>query len=132
MERSNAVTIYRNGIGLPIQPAAALPVVATPVADVVETDAAFILRLDLPGAARESIRLAVERGSLTITADLRTAIKEASRTVHREILWNRFERRFNLGTGINEERITAEVQHGVLTVHVPKSDAVRPREIPVR
>lgn len=132
MERSNAITIYRNGAQLPVQPPTPLPVVATPVADVVETDSAFVLRLDLPGAARESIRVVVDRGSLTITADLRSAIQEASRTVHREILWNRYERRFNLGTGIDEGLISAELQQGVLTVHVPKSDAMRPREITVR
>jgi HSP20 family protein len=131
MERSNAITIYRNGTHLPARSPATLAVVATPVADVIETDAEFIVRLDLPGAARESIRVAVERGSLTIAADLMTGVQQASRTVHREILWNRYERRFNLGTGIDEGRITAEVQHGVLTVHVPKSDAMRPREIPV-
>lgn len=132
MERSNAITVYRNGTHLPSQPPAALPVVVTPVADVIETDTAFILRLDLPGADRGSIRVHVERGSLAIAADVPAAKQGASRTVHREILWNRYERRFNLGSGIDEERITAEVQHGVLTVHVPKSDEARPRDIPVR
>jgi len=132
MERSNAITIYRNGNQVPAQRSQALPVVATPVADILETDTEFTLWLDLPGASRENIRVGVHRGLLSITAAVPGPGSSVGRRVHREILWNQYERRFNLGTGIDEERITAETQHGVLTVHVPKSDAVRVREIPVR
>lgn len=132
MERSNAIMVYRNGAQVPAPRPQALPVVATPVADIIETENEFAIRLDLPGASRESIRVAVERGMLTVTADLREAVAGSGHAIHREILWNRYERRFNLGKGVDEERITAEAHHGVLTVHVPKSKAFRAREIPVR
>ena len=132
MERSNAITVYRNGAGLPAPRPQALPVVATPVADIIETEAEFLIRLDLPGASRESIRVSVQHGTLIIAAEIRESGTVAARTLHREILWNQYERRFNLGKGIDEEHITAETQHGVLSVHVPKSDALRAREIPVR
>lgn len=132
MEPSNSIMIYRNGAQLPAQRTQALPVVATPVADIIETEAEFLIRLDLPGASRESIRVTVERGTLMIAADIRESGTVRMQTIHREILWNRYERRFNLGRGIDEERITAEAQHGVLAVRVPKSDAFRARQIPVR
>ncbi|MCU0452905.1 MAG: Hsp20/alpha crystallin family protein [Bacteroidetes bacterium] len=132
MERSNSITVYRNGAQVPAQRPQALPIVATPVADILETDTAFFIRIDLPGASRDSIRVSVQRGVLAITADLREPDVAPRRTIHREILWNQYERRFNLGRGIDEERITAEALHGVLTVRVPKADAFRAREIPVR
>ncbi len=71
MERSNSITVYRNGAQVPAQRPQALPIVATPVADILETDTAFFIRIDLPGASRDSIRVSVQRGVLAITADLR-------------------------------------------------------------
>lgn len=132
MERPNDITIYRNGAQVPARRPTALPVVATPVADILESETEFTIRMDLPGASRETIRVGIHRGTLTVSAVIPEAGTTTGRPVHREIIWNQYERRFNLGTGIDEERIAAEALHGVLTVHVPKSDAVRVRAIPVR
>ncbi|MCL4195272.1 MAG: Hsp20/alpha crystallin family protein, partial [Thermoguttaceae bacterium] len=43
-----------------------------------------------------------------------------------------YYRVFNIGEDIDNERISAELSHGVLTIHLPKTEAVKPRKIAVK
>jgi HSP20 family molecular chaperone IbpA len=43
-----------------------------------------------------------------------------------------FERRFAVPNGIDASKINAELKDGVLKLHLPKSEAVKPRQIPVQ
>lgn len=55
----------------------------------------------------------------------------AGRYLYSEYGLGDFYRQFTIGEVIDAEKISAELNHGVLTVHLPKTDAVRPRRIPV-
>ena len=52
--------------------------------------------------------------------------------LRREVPRRTFQRSFSLGDGIDTEAIDAELKDGVLLVHLPKSDVVKPRKIDVR
>ena len=102
---------------------------ANPVADIYETHDAFVVALDLPGAAKESIQVMVERGQLAVRGRVHPRPVSTVRMVHREIGWNAYERSFKLGPGIDESQITAEFSDGVLTITLPKTEESKARQI---
>lgn len=132
MDRSHAVVIHRNGSQLPAHRPEAMPVVVTPVTDLYEAEREYVVRLDVPGATRDTIRVEVQPARLDVTADVAVRTGSDVTVQHREIVWNRFTRSFNLGPGIHLEGITAAIADGVLTVRIPKSEEVLPRNIPIQ
>jgi len=109
-----------------------MPVVVTPVTDLYEAEREYVVRLDVPGATRETIRVEVQPARLHVSADVAVRTGADVTVQHREIVWNRFTRSFNLGPGIHLEGITAAIADGVLTVRIPKSEEVLPRNIAIQ
>ena len=105
---------------------------ATPVTDIVETPEAYVVMLDMPGATRQTLSLWVEDGSLEITAALPEGHTEHETLVHSEHSARGFRRTLVLGDGIDLESIDAQLEHGVLTVKVLKSESAKPKEITIR
>lgn len=132
MDRSNAVVIHRKGSHVPAHLPEAMPVVVTPVTDLFEAEREYVVRLDMPGATRDTARVEVQPGVLHVTGDVAGASGPDFNVRHREIIWNRFTRTFNLGPGIHADGITASISEGVLTVRIPKSEAVLVRNIPIQ
>ncbi len=132
MDRSHAVVIHQNGSHLPAHRPEAIPVVVTPVTDLYEAEREYVVHLDVPGATRDTIRVEVRPGMMHVTGDVVGTSVAGHSIRHREIVWNRFTRSFNLGPGIHAEGITAAIADGVLTVRIPKAEDVLPRNIPVQ
>ncbi len=132
MDRSNAVVIHRKGSHLPAHLLEAMPVVVTPVTDLFEAEREYVVRLDMPGATRDTTRVEVQPGILHVTGDVASASGPEYNIRHREINWNRFTRSFNLGPGIHADGITASISDGVVTVRIPKSEDALPRNIPIQ
>ena len=104
---------------------------ASPPADVFETADAFVVKLDLPGASREGIRLTIEADTMSLQAIAGTRRPEGAKVLFSEIGQKEFRRTFTLGDGIGRDRTEAEFADGVLTVTLPKTLDVRPRTIPI-
>lgn len=105
----------------------------SPDVDIIETPDELLLIADLPGVTAENVTAQYERGTLTIQGRP-TARQERE---GRDWLLNEygvgdFHRAFQLGEGIDAERIVAEVADGVLTLHLPKAAKARVRKIPVK
>ncbi len=103
-----------------------------PKVDIVEKPDELLLFADVPGVSAEDIEIDFENGALTIHA--KTTPRQDERQT--EYLVNEFAvgdffRTFQIGKGIKPEAIKAEVKDGVLTLHLPKSDALKPRKIAV-
>jgi HSP20 family protein len=99
--------------------------------DILETQDELILYGDLPGVAREDLDVRFEDSQLFVYG------KVAPRHGDCEFLGGEygsgdFYRVFNVGETIDAERIAAELSHGVLTIHLPKTEAVKPRKIAVK
>jgi HSP20 family protein len=102
-----------------------------PACDVYENDSEILLVADVPGVTKDALDVRFERGELTLAA--RPAPLNSSGTKLRsEYGGYDFERRFAVPDGIDATGIRAELQQGVLKLHLPKSEAVKPRQIPVR
>ncbi len=100
--------------------------------DIIEKPDELILLVDVPGAKADSINVDFERGTLSIHATVEPRQNEhETRYLVREYGVGDFDRSFQVGDGIDAENIGAEYKDGVLTVHLPKSTANKPRKISV-
>lgn len=103
---------------------------AIPV-DLLETDEELVVLAYLPGVRREDVAVEVEGRVLSLTARRELTPVEAGEFLHLESAYGSMTRRITLGEGVRPDAITAGWRDGVLTVRVPKADAVKPRRIPV-
>ncbi len=100
-----------------------------PLADVYETPDAYMLLVDMPGAAKDAISLSVYKGNLVVRADVRPHTTGDATMLCREIGVPGYYRVFRIGDGIDLQTISAQSDQGVLTVKLLKSPAAKPREI---
>ncbi len=102
----------------------------TPLADVEETDEAYLAEIELPGVKIEDLSVEVAGRRLTVTGERKERerlgiLRRRTRTV------GRFHYEVILPGEVDEESVTASLHEGVLTVRVPKPASERPRRIPV-
>jgi len=104
-----------------------------PIVDILEKENEWLLRADLPGATAETIDLRYERGLMVIRASVPARQDEKeTRYLVREYGVGDFHRAFEVGEGIDASRIEAAFKDGVLTLHLPKAEEIRPRKISVQ
>lgn len=103
-----------------------------PNCDIVEKPDELLLVADIPGARAEDIDIDYENGQLSIHAKIEPR-QEAERTEYllNEYSIGDFYRTFQIGEGVDATGIAAEVKDGVLTLHLPKSEALKPKKIAV-
>lgn len=103
-----------------------------PALDVWETEDELVYGFDLPGIPQDSISLEVENDALTVSAARqRTAEVQQDRFYRFERRYGNFTRTIGLPQGTDPDSVKAEYHEGVLEVHVPKPEAVKPRRIEI-
>jgi len=103
----------------------------TPRVDIVETDAELLLYADMPGVRPDSVDLRYENGELILRGKVdKTEVK--GNLVFGEYDVGDFYRVFQVHETINASKIDAEFKNGVLTVHLPKQEAVKPKQVAIR
>lgn len=90
----------------------------SPSADVVETDGAFVLSIELPGVAKDDLELAALGRRLEVSGH--RPLPSDAGFARMERSYGRFRRRFDLPAAIDVEALSAELERGVLTVTAPK------------
>lgn len=103
-----------------------------PVADIYETADAFVIKLDMPGAVKDSISVRVEPGLLSVRGRVMSDHRENADLLLSEIVRKNYFRAFNLGEGVDPNNVQAVFQEGVLEITVPKTDAMKAREIQIK
>jgi len=91
----------------------------------------YVLSADLPGIDPESVDLDVDGQLLTIRAERRAPASENVKWLVHERPHGTYMRQFTLGDGVDVERITANYEHGVLSVIIPMAERARPRKIAI-
>lgn len=102
-----------------------------PNVDIFETPNEWVIAADVPGATREGLDLRFEDGVLTVRAGVPTR-QAGSDYLVREYPVGDFERTFRVGQGIDPNAISAGLDAGVLTIHLPKSASSRARKIEIK
>ena len=95
--------------------------------DITDTGDAYKLEAELPGFSTEDIKIDIEDGRLTISAEHSTDEKtEKDNYVRRERYYGSYSRSFDI-TGIDEEAIGAEYKDGILVLNMPKKAPEQPK-----
>jgi HSP20 family protein len=105
----------------------------TPSLNVAETDLGYEVSIELPGLKPEDVTVELKDGSLWISGKKTEEEEEKGRTFHRmERRHGEFRRVVQLPGTVEEEKVEAKFQDGVLMIKVPKSEEVKPKRIPVQ
>jgi len=101
-----------------------------PQVDILETEDELTLLADMPGVDLEEVEIHFENSELTLYG--RAAPRdEGVDFIYREYGVGNFHRAFKIGPSIDSSKISGQLSDGVLTVHLPKTEAVKPRRIEV-
>jgi HSP20 family molecular chaperone IbpA len=103
----------------------------SPRFDIWETDDELILYGDLPGVAPDALDIQFENHVLTIHGKVRSRHDDIN-FLFGEYGIGDFYRAFTIGETIDTAKIAAEMSNGVLTLHLPKTEAVKPHRIEVK
>jgi HSP20 family protein len=102
-----------------------------PRVDLLETEDAYLIHLDLPGVSRESIEINYHEGALAVSGERRTTLAEHETLLRCERSAGNLYRSFALPKAIDVPGISATFQDGVLSVRVPKAEESKPRRIEI-
>lgn len=97
--------------------------------EIKETEKDYQIAMEIPGSARDDIKIWNENGVLTITGEKK--IPESNR-LWAERTGGQFTRTFQLPADIEAGKIEASYQDGVLSVIVPKSEKAQPKTIAIK
>ena len=103
-----------------------------PPVDIYEDAKKLSLRLEVPGIRPEDVDLRVENNTLTVRGERSFAKDEKEQNYHRiERRFGSFVRSFTLPQTVDTESVSANYEHGVLTIELPKKAAAQPKQIKV-
>jgi HSP20 family protein len=92
----------------------------------------FYIRTELPGVNTNDLEMQATAKNLSIAGERKIeAENEGVRYHRREREAGKFSRIIAMPTEINPDRIEAKMQDGILTIRVPKAEAVKPRQITI-
>jgi HSP20 family protein len=102
-----------------------------PQVDILENAGELTVLADVPGASPDGIDVKFEDGTLAVHARVAPRNEEVDFLV-REYGVGDFYRTFEVNESVDPDRIYAQYADGVLTIHLPKTEAAKPRKIPVK
>jgi HSP20 family protein len=104
-----------------------------PYVNVAERKEDIQVVMEIPGVAKEDVKVQFHDGVLTISGERKLPEAKAEEQILRqEIFYGTFSRSIELPVPINAEEISAEYTNGILRVTLPKSEEAKPKEITVR
>ena len=103
----------------------------TPLTDIYEEENGLHVVVDLPGVEKSGLKLAVENDILTIEGHV-NALNSDTNYLIREFEPSNYFRQFELSESVDREKINAELKNGVLSIFLPRAEALKPRTIDVK
>lgn len=104
-----------------------------PDCEVAEEENKYIFKFDLPGVKKEQVHVEVNNDQITVTAERKEEKKhESKRKFFSEFNYGSFTRSFNLPGKLDEKKVDAKFEDGVLTVTVPKSEKSTAKQISIQ
>jgi len=104
-----------------------------PEANIMETDKAVEVTVELPGMKPEEVKLEIKDGTLLVTGEKKEEKEEKGKTFHRvERRAGMFRRAFALPVEVMEEKVDAKFVEGVLRITLPKAEKAAPKRIEIK
>lgn len=86
-------------------------------ANISETEGEYTIEVDLPGYAKEDISIELKKGIIKISAKKE---KNEKKYIHQEKFVENVSREFSIGENIDETKIEAKLENGILEIDIPK------------
>jgi len=109
-----------------------LRLVFTPDVDIFETDSEITLLADMPGVASGDVSIDLRDGVLSLSGDVKPWEGSDESDVLVEFEIGKYFRQFTLSEAIDQDKIDAKLEDGVLHLTLPKAEKVLPRRIEVK
>ena len=102
-----------------------------PYADIYETDEALSVVMEMPGVERNNINVALENNVLRVDGQIDFSKYDDMEPVYTEYNVGHYTRSFTLSNRIDQDKISAQLEDGVLTLTLPKAKEAQPRRISI-
>jgi len=102
----------------------------SPRVNITETKDGYLLEAEMPGVNKSGLEIALEGNELTLTGRRQEEVHDLE-LLYRESSNRDFRRVFMLDPTIDVAKIDAKMESGVLRLHLPKAEKVKPRKIQV-
>ena len=103
-----------------------------PLADIVEREKEYLIKVDLPEVPKEEVKVLFDDGVLTVKGERKVEKEVKGEKVHRtERYFGMFERSFVLPEDVDPKLIRAESKDGVLMVHIPRVETPKARPLAI-
>ena len=103
-----------------------------PSVDVTENKDSLVVKAEMPGMNKDDVKISVQDNVLTLKGEKKQEKEEKEADHHRiERSYGSFCRSFQLPTTVSTDKIKANYKDGVLSITLPKTEEVKPKEIPI-
>jgi HSP20 family protein len=104
-----------------------------PAVDIYETTDSIVIKAELPDVDQKDIEVRIEDGTLILKGERKHGDEVKKENYHRiERYFGSFQRSFNLPTTVDQEKIEANCDKGILTIVLPKKEATQPKLINIQ
>lgn len=106
----------------------------SPSCEMSENEKEYCLKFDLPGIKKDDVKIEVDGSRLSVSAERREEkeAKEKNGRHYSEINYGSYSRSFTLPSTVDDKKVDATFENGVLTVRLPKNESTRAKQIPVK
>jgi len=106
--------------------------VILPPVDVYETENEYVIKADMPGVKKENLQITIEQNQLEINGKIENGTAKEEEIKYSEYNLYDYHRVFTVGNSINRDGIGANLENGVLTLMLPKSEDIKPKKIEIK
>jgi HSP20 family protein len=105
----------------------------TPTCNFKENDKEYIVQFDIPGVKKDEVKIEIQNNRLTVSGE-RKERKEEKDAKHflSEAYYGSFMRSFSLPAELDESKVDAHYEDGVLTIKVPKTAVTKAKEVKIQ
>jgi HSP20 family protein len=103
-----------------------------PSVDIYESDDEYILEAEMPGVEKENLRIKYDEGFLVIMGRIDFSNVRNRKFILSESEKGNFYRKFKIADSIDEMKINARLENGVLQIALPKHEKIKPRIIDIK
>jgi HSP20 family protein len=103
-----------------------------PTAQIEDNGAAFVVRAEVPGLTAKDVEISATASTISLKGERKVSAPEGYGVHRNERTSYRFARTFELPSKVDADKVEATLEHGVLTVTLPKAAEARPKQITVK
>jgi HSP20 family protein len=107
--------------------------VLRPNGDIFEKEDGITILLDMPGVSKDRLEINTDRNSLVVEGEVEIDVPKDTESLYADIRSTRYRRAFSLsGEQLDTDGVQASMKDGVLRIHIPRREEMRPRRIEVK